>query len=75
MDFSVTTRTYAGIPEPRRVRVPNRDDVEIVVNPRMNFGMPQSIYCLGIHFPDTGECLYYDAKRVWDADEPAATPG
>ncbi len=61
--------TERGAPEPRRVRVPNRDDVGVVVVPGKNFGMSQAIYCLGIHFPETGECLYYDARRVRDADE------
>jgi len=69
MDYSTTTTTYGGTPGPRRVRVPNREDVGIVVNPGMNIGIPQSIYCLGIYFPETGECLYYEAKRVQDADE------
>jgi hypothetical protein len=68
MSFSKTTTTYGGTPEPRRVRVPNRNDVGVVVVPGKNFGMSPAIYCLGIHFPETGECLYYDVNRVRDAD-------
>lgn len=29
-----------------------------------NFGSSPAIYCVGIHFPATGECVYYDKSRV-----------
>jgi hypothetical protein len=53
---------------PRRVRVPGRDDIGEVVDGGKNFGMNPSIYCLGIYFPSTGECVYYDQNRVQDVD-------
>lgn len=55
---------------PRRVRVPGRDDIGEVVDNGKNFGTNPAIYCLGIYFPKTGECLYYDRNRVEDVDDP-----
>lgn len=69
MDISVTHHFQNENRGPRRVRVPGRDDVGVVVNPGMNFGSNPAIYCLGIHFPETGECLYFDSKRVTDATD------
>lgn len=69
MDYSPTTTHIGGTPEPKRVRVPNRKDVGIVVHAGKNFGFNPAIYCQGIYFPDTGECLYYDIKKVRPADD------
>jgi hypothetical protein len=49
---------------PRRVRVPGRNDIGELVDGGKNFGMNPSIYCVGIHFPSTGECIYYDKSRI-----------
>ncbi|MCR6483998.1 hypothetical protein M8542_14330 [Amycolatopsis sp. OK19-0408] len=57
-------------PQPRRVKVRDREDVGIVIDPGKNFGVggPAGfVYCLGIHFPDTGEVRYYDQDMVTDA--------
>ncbi len=54
--------------QPRRVRVPGRDDIGELVDGGKNFGMDPSIYCVGIHFPSTGECVYYDKSRVQYVD-------
>jgi len=64
MDISVTSDSFFSDPKLRRVRVPGRDDVGVVLVPGMNFGSNPAVYCLGIHFPETGECLYFDQKRV-----------
>ena len=70
MDISVTHEPLSSTaPNPRRVRVPGRDDIGVVVIPGKNFGMNPAIYCLGIYFPETGECLYFDSKRVQTVTE------
>lgn len=52
-------------PEPRRVRVPGRDDIGDVISDGVNLGKPAfNVYCVIVHFPDTGECAYYDKERV-----------
>ena len=48
--------------------MPARDDIGEVLDGGKNFGMNPSIYCLGIYFPGTGECVYYDQNRVQDVD-------
>ncbi len=53
----------------RRVRVPGRDDIGEVVDHGKNFGITSGIYCLGIYFPKTGECVYYDQTRVEDVED------
>ncbi|WP_435122580.1 hypothetical protein [Micromonospora tulbaghiae] len=54
---------------PRRVRVPGRDDIGVVVDEGKNFGRTPAIYCVGIHFPSTGECVYYDKTRVQEVED------
>jgi len=54
---------------PRQVRVPGRDDIGEVVDEGKNFGTNPSIRCLGVYFPETGECAYYETKRVRDAED------
>lgn len=55
---------------PKRVRVPGRDDVGEVIDGGKNLGNPRyNMYCIGIHFPDTGEVVYYDSKRVEYIDD------
>lgn len=53
----------------RQVRVLGRSDIGEVVDGGHNFGLASGIYCLGIHFPSTGECIYYDRNRVEYIDE------
>jgi len=62
--------TRADLPtgQPRRVRVPGRDDIGELVDGGKNFGTNPSIYCVGIHFPSTGECVYYDKSRIQYVD-------
>jgi hypothetical protein len=54
---------------PRRVRVEGRDDVGVVIDAGKNIGNFRPMYCVGVHFPSTGEVVYYDAQRVRDAQE------
>jgi len=62
--MDLTPRVTGSGPHVRqRVRVPGRDDIGEIVDPGKNFG-PTGIYCVGIHFPSTGECVYYDRARV-----------
>jgi hypothetical protein len=50
---------------PRRVRVDGRDDVGFVINEGVNLGAPTwNIFCVIVHFPDTGECIHYDKTKV-----------
>jgi hypothetical protein len=58
------TRTEQSSNQPRRVRVPGRDDIGELIDGGKNFGTNPSIYCVGIHFPTTGECVYYDKARI-----------
>lgn len=58
------THTDQPSKQPRRVRVSGRDDIGQEVDGGKNFGVNPSIYCVGIYFPDTGECLYYEKSRV-----------
>jgi hypothetical protein len=49
----------------RRVRVPVRDDVGEVINEGTNIGAAdKNIYRVAVHFPLTGEVVYYDKNRV-----------
>ena len=50
--------------EPRRVRVPGRDDIGIVIDAGKNIGNFRPLYCVGVHFQSTGEVVYYVADRV-----------
>jgi hypothetical protein len=65
---------YLGQPPrgPRRVTVPGRQDIGEVVNEGTNIGTPdKNIYCVAVHFPETGEIVYYDKSRVTTVTEPA----
>ena len=54
------------VPEMRtRVRVPEREEVGEIVDPGKNIGW---LYCVGVHFPGTGEVAYYARDRVATAD-------
>ena len=59
---------FEGEPErsPRRVRVPGREDVGEVIDEGKNIGSMtnHTLYCVGVHFPATGEVIYYEQKRV-----------
>lgn len=53
-------------PQPRRVTVEDRDDVGIVIKEGKNFGSGPGgyVYCVVVHFPDTGEVKFYDTSKV-----------
>ncbi|HEV7202968.1 MAG TPA: hypothetical protein VGN18_00085 [Jatrophihabitans sp.] len=53
---------------PRRVWVTGRTDIGEVVDPGKVIGHRFNVYCVGVHFPETGEVVYYDASRVVDVD-------
>lgn len=53
---------------PRRVWVSGRTDIGEVIDPGKVIGHKFSRYCVGVHFPETGEVIYYDASRVVDVD-------
>lgn len=53
---------------PRRVWVAGRSDLGEVIDPGKVIGGRHSLFCVGVHFPETGEVVYYDASRVVDAD-------
>jgi hypothetical protein len=59
---------FTQVNEPARprqhVRVPNRDEVGEVVDPGKNIGLGTCMYCVAVHFPSTGEVIYYDKSRV-----------
>jgi hypothetical protein len=48
----------------QKVRVLGRDDIGELVDGGKNFGTNPPMYCVGIHFPETGECVYYDKSRI-----------
>ena len=51
-------------PGPGRMRVPGRDDLGEVINEGTNIGALEiSICCVAVHFPRTGEVVYYDKSR------------
>jgi hypothetical protein len=39
-----------------------------VVDGGKNFGHNPAIYCVGIYFPSTGECVYYEKSRIQYVD-------
>ncbi|MDQ1684132.1 MAG: hypothetical protein QOC82_869 [Frankiaceae bacterium] len=49
---------------PRLVRVTGRDDLGEVVDEGKNIGSVKNLYCVGVHFPATGEVIYYESSRV-----------
>ena len=49
---------------PRRVRVAGRSEIGEVIDEGKNIGSVVTLYCVGVHFPDTGEVVYYDKNRV-----------
>ncbi|OXM64055.1 hypothetical protein [Amycolatopsis vastitatis] len=50
---------------PRRVKVLDREDVGFVVDEGKSFGSGNAhVYCVGVHFPDTGEVKFYDKSKV-----------
>jgi hypothetical protein len=59
---------FTQVNEPARrqqqVRVPNREEVGEVVDPGKNIGGGIGMYCVAVHFPSTGEVIYYDKNRV-----------
>ncbi|MEO9137610.1 MAG: hypothetical protein ABI345_00945 [Jatrophihabitans sp.] len=55
---------------PRRVWVTGRQDVGEVIDPGKVIGHRPSLLCVGVHFPLTGEVVYFDASRVVDVDAP-----
>lgn len=70
MDFTPRPTGHDQRPNgPRRVRVPGRDDIGEVVDEGMNFGRNPSIYCVGVHFPRTGECVYYAKTRITEIND------
>ena len=53
---------------PSLVRVPDREDVGQVLQWGKNLGTNPSVYCAVVYFPTTGECRFYDIKRVTRVD-------
>ena len=53
---------------PRRVWVTGRSDIGEVIDPGKVIGHRPSLLCVGVHFPETGEVVYYDASRVFDLE-------
>lgn len=50
---------------PRRVRVLDREDFGFVIDEGKSFGSGNAhVYCVGVHFPDTGEVRFYDKSKV-----------
>ncbi|MDQ7803528.1 hypothetical protein Q5425_07280 [Amycolatopsis sp. A133] len=50
---------------PRQVKVLDRDDLGWVVDEGKSFGSGNAhVYCVGIHFPATGEVKFYDKSKV-----------
>lgn len=56
-------------PNARRVHVPGREDVGIVVDEGKNIGSATHLYCIGVYFPRTGEVAYYEKGRERAAEE------
>ncbi|MEV7046373.1 hypothetical protein [Amycolatopsis sp. NPDC051061] len=51
--------------EPRQVKVPDREDFGLVVDEGKSFGSGNAhVYCVGVHFPATGEVKFYDKSKV-----------
>lgn len=53
---------------PRRVWVTGRSDIGEVIDPAKVIGHRPTLLCVGVHFPETGEVVYYDASRVFDVE-------
>ncbi|MEV4319575.1 hypothetical protein [Actinocrispum sp. NPDC049592] len=50
---------------PRQVKVLDREDVGFVIDEGKSFGSGNAhVYCVGVHFPDTGEVKFYDKSKV-----------
>ena len=50
---------------PRHVKVLDREDIGFVVDEGKSFGSGNAhIYCVGVHFPTTGEVKFYDKSKV-----------
>jgi hypothetical protein len=49
---------------PKRVTVPDRDDVAEVLQWGKNLGTNPAIYCAVVYFPATGECRFYETSRL-----------
>jgi hypothetical protein len=50
---------------PRQVKVLDREDIGFVVDEGKSFGSGNAhVYCVGVHFPDTGEVKFYDKSKV-----------
>lgn len=66
----IASREMTGKPatQLQHVRVTGRDDMGELIDEDRNFGTNPSIYCIGIHFPSTGECAYYDKSRIEHVD-------
>jgi hypothetical protein len=51
--------------EARRVKVPDRADIGFVVDEGRSFGSGNAhVYCVVVHFPETGEVKFYDKSKV-----------
>ena len=55
----------------RRVRVLNRDDIGEIVFDGVNIG---NAFCVAVHFPNTGEVLYYLKDRVTTIEAGSSEP-
>ena len=53
----------------RRVRVPGRDDVGIVISEGVNLGGGSNVYCIAVYFPGTGEVAHFEKGREQVADD------
>jgi hypothetical protein len=53
---------------PRRVRVVGREEIGEVINEGKNLGSSFNVYAVMVHFPSSGECVYYDKSRVSDVN-------
>jgi hypothetical protein len=50
---------------PRHVKVLDREDIGLVVDEGKSFGAGNAhVYCVGVHFPATGEVKFYDKSKV-----------
>jgi hypothetical protein len=50
---------------PRKVKVLDREDIGFVVDEGKSFGSGNAhVYCVGVHFPATGEVKFYDKSKV-----------
>lgn len=49
---------------PKRVKVIGREDIGDVIQWGKNVGASPAIYCAVIYFQETGECVFYDVRRL-----------